>query len=166
MGDGAPSRDWRRQMAAGEVGSGAVFRFERTFSSEEIESFGRLIRDYNPVHYAPDWCAAKGLAGPVCHGMLVGSMICEPGGQLGWLADGMSFRFRRPVYPGDTITCELTLRELDERDRARAEAVFTNQHDQRVMTAELTGYLPVAAERELLATMLAKGDPTNPLSGE
>lgn len=143
-----------------------MFRCERTFSRDEIEAFGYLIRDYNPVHHDPDWCAAKGLSGPVCHGMLVGSMICEPGGQLGWLADGMLFRFRRPVYPGDTITCELTLRELDERGRDRAEAVFTNQDGQRVLTAELTGYLPVAAERELLAGMLARGDPTNPLSGE
>ena len=166
MGSDAPSRFWRSQMASGEVGPGSVFRFERAFEQDEIEAFGRLIRDYNPVHHDEGWCAAKGLAGPICHGMLVGSMICEPGGQLGWLADGMAFRFRRPVYPGDRITCLMTVVDVDGRGKARAEAVFTNQDDQRVLTAELSGYLPDASEQALLAGMLAAGDPTNPLSGD
>lgn len=151
MGSEAVGQDWRRQMAAGEVSVGQVFRLQRTFSTQEIEAFGALTRDFNPVHSDQTWCAAKGLDGPVCHGMLVGSMICEPGGQLGWLADGMAFRFRRPVYPGDTITCELQLVELGERGRARAEAAFSNQNGELVLTAELTGFLPQGPERELLA---------------
>lgn len=28
----------------------------------------------------------------ICHGLLVGGMICEFGGQVGWLASGMDFK--------------------------------------------------------------------------
>jgi 3-hydroxybutyryl-CoA dehydratase len=155
----------RRQAAEGRLARGTTVRVTRTFTAEDVERFGRLTRDYNPVHYEPRWCAAKGYSGLICHGLLVGSMLCEPGGQWGWLATGMSFRFRRPVYVGDTVTCELRILELDERQRARAECVFTNQRDEVVLTGELEGFLPVADEQLLLGQMIAEGDPTNDLRG-
>jgi acyl dehydratase len=155
----------RRLSAAGELGVGSVLRVNRTFTGEDLTRFGELTRDYNPVHYEPRWCAQRGYSGLICHGLLVGSMLCEPGGQAGWLATGMSFRFRRPVYPGDTITCEMTITELEDSGRARAECVYWNQRGEEVITAELEGYLPGPAERELLAQMLEEGDPTNGLGG-
>lgn len=153
----------RRQAAEGQLAPGTTVRVTRTITAEEVERFGRLTRDYNPVHYEPRWCAAKGYSGLICHGLLVGSMLCEPGGQWGWLATGMSFRFRKPVYIGDTVTCEMRILELDERQRARAALVFTNQHDEVVLTGELEGFLPVADEQKLLGRMIAEGDPTNDL---
>jgi acyl dehydratase len=156
--------DLRRQAAEGEITRGFSVRIQRTFTEADVAGFARLTRDYNPVHSDPRWCALKGFAGPICHGMLIGGMICEPGGQWGWLADGMSFRFLKPVYPGDTVTCDMTIRDLDARGHARAECVFTNQRGETVLTGELTGYLPDPEARALLATMLAEGDPGNPLS--
>jgi acyl dehydratase len=138
-------------------------RVTRTFTADDIPAFGRITRDYNPVHYEPRWTEAKGFSGLICHGLLVGSMICEPGGQLGWLATGMSFSFRRPVYVGDTITCEMTIIEVDSRHKARAECTFTNQRGEVVLTGELTGFLPASEEQELLGQMMAEGDPTNEL---
>ena len=157
-------RDWRREVADGRLGPGTTIRFTRTFTAKDVEAFGHLTRDYNPVHYETRFTDLKGFTGLICHGLLVGSMICEPGGQWAWLAAGMSFQFLKPVYIGDTVTCETTLREVDEHGRARAEAIFTNQRAEVVMRAELTGFLPSLEERSLLSTMLAEGDPTNPLS--
>jgi acyl dehydratase len=153
----------RRMAAGGELAPGTTVTLTRTFTAADVEAFGRLTRDYNPVHYEPAWVQHKGLDGLVCHGLLVGSMLCEPGGQWGWLAGGMSFRFRRPVYIGDTVTLELTITELDERLRARGECVFRNQRGEVVLTGELTGYLPDRAEQALLGRMLDAGDPTNGL---
>ncbi|MFC1705527.1 MaoC family dehydratase [Planctomycetota bacterium] len=154
---------FRKQAAEGLLQVGTRVRVTRTFREEDLRAFGRLTRDYNPVHTEPRWCKAKGYGGPICHGLLVGSMFCDPGGQWGWLATDMSFRFRRPVYIGDTVTCELTITELDERQKARGECSFTNQRGEVVMTATLAGYLPNSAERELLGRMVAEGDPTNAL---
>ena len=131
-----------------------------------MRAFAGLSRDYNPVHLEPRWADAKGFAGTVCHGLLVGSLLTEIGGQIGWLASAMAFRFRQPVYPGDTVTCRLTITELSPQNRARAEAVFVNQQGETVLEGTLDGIVPGEAERELLGRMLAEGDPTNPLAAE
>ncbi len=156
----------RRLAAEGRIGVGTTIRIRRTFSGEEVQAFGDLTRDYNPVHYEPRWAAQKGFVGPICHGLLVGGMICEAGGQWGWLASGMSFRFRAPVYPGDTVSCEMTVVAVDERQRARAEFVLTNQRGDVVVTGELWGHLPSSQDQDLLRTMLSEGDPTNLLRDE
>jgi acyl dehydratase len=91
----------------------------------------------------------------------VASLLTEIGGQLGWLASGMQFRFKKPVYFGDTITCCLTITELDDRNRAIAEAVFKNQQEEIVIEADLTGILPGVPEKRVMEVMVAEGDPTN-----
>ncbi|MBI5490214.1 MAG: MaoC family dehydratase [Deltaproteobacteria bacterium] len=159
----AGTRGWRRDAAEGRLTAGSTVIFRRAFTERDVEEFGRLTRDYNPVHFEPSFAALKGFPAVVIHGLLTGAMVCEAGGQWAWLADGMSFRFLRPVVIGDTIECRMTIRELGERGRARAEAEMTNQRGETVLRAELTGYLPAGKERTLLAEMLAAGDPTNPL---
>ena len=154
-----------RNRAIQGLRPGDGFAVTRTFTAEESRAFGELSRDYNPVHYEPRFTEAKGLGGLICHGLLVGSLLTEVGGQIGWLASGMEFRFRKPVYFGDTVTCRFTLGEVDEAGRARASAVFTNQRGEVVVEATLAGRLPGAPEREVLAAMVAEGDPTNGLAG-
>jgi acyl dehydratase len=146
---------WRRDAAEGRLEVGTTIRFSRTFAQGDVDRFGEITRDANPVHSDRRWCDLKGFGGPICHGLLIGSMVCEPGGQWGWLASGMSFRFARPVYIGDTVTCEMTIVELDERRYARAEATLTNHRGEVVLTAELKGYLPGAPERAVLADLVA-----------
>ena len=134
-----------------------------TFTREETNDFGNLTRDYNPVHYHSRWAASKGFDGLICHGLLVGSMICQVGGQVGWLATGMSFKFVRPVYVGATITCTLTIQHIEEDGRAAADASFADENGQLVCLAKLTGRLPEVAERQLLDDFVREGDVFNPL---
>jgi len=158
--------DWRRSAARGELKVGTTVRFSRTFTAEDVSAFGRLTRDYNPVHDEARWCELKGYRAPICHGLLVGSMLCQPGGQWGWLATSMSFRFRRPVYIGDTVSCELRIVEMGERGWARGVCTLRNQRGEPVLEAELRGYLPEAPERALLAELGGEGTeapaPTRP----
>ena len=153
MGDEPQRPDWRGQAARGELGAGTTVRFSRTFTDEDVRAFGEITRDDNPVHSDGPWCELKQFAQPVCHGLLVGSMLCEPGGQWGWLASAMSFRFLLPTYVGDTVTCALTIDAVDERGHATATAVCTNQGGETVLTAELAGYLPGPAEQRRLAEL-------------
>ncbi|MNC27798.1 hypothetical protein D3C75_759860 [compost metagenome] len=73
----------------------------------------------------------------------------------------MSFRFKRPVYAGETLTCDWIITEIDERGRAKAEVIITNPEGVIVLEAETTGVIPGEMERARLAEMLAEGDPTN-----
>ena len=145
---------------------GHSFTYSRTFNQQETELFGDMTRDYNPVHYDLRWAGTKGFSGLICHGLLVGSMICEFGGQVGWLATGMRFKYLKPVYFGDTITCAVTITRIDDSGRAEAEAFFTNEAGDQVCYAFLTGRLPLDKDRNLLRQMVDEGDPSNKLSEE
>lgn len=137
-----------------ELRLGETLILTRTFTEELTKAFGDLSRDYNPVHYDTRFASAKNFTGLICHGLLVGSLVTEVGGQIGWLATGMEFRFLRPVYFGDTITCRFTLMEVDERGLARASASLSNQQGATVIEATLAGYLPGEQERAILATLI------------
>ncbi len=153
----------RQKMVAG-LKQGDQFVFKRTFTKEETMVFGDLTKDYNPVHYDQRWTDSKGFDGLICHGLLVGSMVCEFGGQVGWLASGMTFKFIKPVYFEDTIQCSMTLTKLDPRGRAEAEAIFTNQNHEKIGHAQLFGRLPLDQDKKILEQMMKEGDPSNRLS--
>lgn len=152
-----------RRAAARGLKPGDSFSVTRTFSAQDTREFGRLTRDYNPVHYHEPFSLQRGFDGLICHGLLAGAMICQIGGQIGWLASGMDFRFLKPVYIGDTITCWVTVTQVDPNGKALANAHFHNQHGQEVLSAQLSGVLPSPAQRAELTAMMAAGDPTNPL---
>lgn len=152
-----------RQNTIAGLTPGTAFTVTRTFSESQVSQFAELTRDYNPIHFDPRFVAVKGFKQRICHGLLVGSMITEVGGQIGWLASSINFRFKRPVYIGDTITCTLTITEIDEKCRAKADAVLVNQDGDVVLTAHLTGRVPGKSEVQVLKQMVEEGDPSNGL---
>ena len=153
-----------RQQAIEGLKEGDLFTYKRSFTQEETELFGEMTRDYNPVHFDLRWIEAKGFNGLICHGLLVGSMICEFGGQVGWLATGMNFKFIKPVYFGDIITCSIMMTKIESSGRAEAEASFVNEVGDQVCIAHLTGRVPLDHERDILKQMVHEGDPTNKLA--
>ncbi|CAB1057431.1 Acyl dehydratase [Olavius sp. associated proteobacterium Delta 1] len=140
---------------------GETFVISRQFTEADMLAFASVTRDYNPIHFEKGYADVKNFNDRICHGLLVGGMLTEVGGQIGWLASEMNFRFKRPVYFGDTIECTFTISEIDERNRARAEVIYRNQDGTIVLEADLAGILPGEPEREVLETMVAQGDPTN-----
>lgn len=150
-----------RKRAIAGLKAGDSFTLVRTFAEEDTLCFGEISRDQNPVHYSDEFAQAKNLQGKICHGLLVGGMITEVGGQIGWLASGMNFRFRRPVYFGDTITCVFTITEVDERNRARAEAILSNQRGEPVIDAWLTGVLPGPREQRVMSALVSEQKTTS-----
>jgi 3-hydroxybutyryl-CoA dehydratase len=150
-----------RQKTIEGLKQGDSFTASRTFAEQDTIAFADISRDYNPVHFDHRFAKAQHFHGKICHGLLVASLVTEIGGQIGWLASGMNFRFKRPVYFGDTIECCLTITEVDGRSRAKAEAVFKNQQSEIVIEAYLTGIIPGLPERRVMEVMIAEGDPTN-----
>ena len=153
----------RRRTARGlKVGDG--FNVVRTFTEEDMLKFSEITRDYNPVHFDQRFSEVKKFKGRICHGLLVGSMLTEIGGQIGWLATVMNFRFKKPVYFGDTVECSMRIVDIDDHSRAKAQLVYRNQHGTTVLEADLEGILPGTKERQILNQMLLEGDPTNKIA--
>lgn len=140
---------------------GDTFTISRRFTEADVKTFADITRDYNAVHFDSRFAAARHFRDRICHGLLVGSLLTEVGGQIGWLASVMNFRFKQPVYFEDTITCKFTITHIDERQRARAKALYLNPDGDIVLEAELEGILPGKTERQILDAMVAEGDPTN-----
>ena len=152
-----------RQKTIEGLRAGDSFSVTRTFSHEDVVRFADISRDYNPVHFEKRWTKIKDFKDTICHGLLVAGMVTEIGGQIGWLASGMDFRFKKPVYFGDTVTCTFTITDIDGKGRARAEALFRNQKEELVLRGIITGIVPGRLEKEVLRQMVAEGDPTNKL---
>ena len=152
-----------RQKAVNGICAGDWIEITRTFTEADVAQFSEITQDYNPVHFDGRFSKAKNFSGKICHGLLIGSMITEIGGQIGWLATEMRFKFKKPVYPGDTITCRMTITHVDEKGFARAEAVLQNTEGQVVLEAVLKGFLPKEPEKEVMRQMIKEGDQTNPI---
>ncbi|MGD8992656.1 MAG: MaoC/PaaZ C-terminal domain-containing protein, partial [Desulfobacterales bacterium] len=71
---------------------GDTFRISRQFTETDMQKFADITRDYNAVHFDSRFADAKNFRGPICHGLLVGSLLTEIGGQIGWLASVMNYR--------------------------------------------------------------------------
>jgi 3-hydroxybutyryl-CoA dehydratase len=153
-----------RQRAAEGLQVGNSFRTSRTFTDDDVIRFAKISRDYNPVHFDARFAEARNFPAPICHGLLTASLVTEIGGQIGWLASAMNFRFKGPVYVGETITCSWVITAIDQNGRAKASVTITKENGATVIEAEISGIVPGVEERKIISQMLSEGDPTNGLS--
>ena len=149
---------WIRRKAVQGLQAGDCFSVSRRFTEEDVVQFAHISRDYNPVHFDQRYAEVKDFQGCICHGLLVGTLLTEIGGQIGWLATKMDFEFKKPVYPGDNIRCDFTIVEIADNLRAKAEAVFSNQDGTVVLKAHLFGFLPGHSEKTLMQDVLTQGE--------
>jgi 3-hydroxybutyryl-CoA dehydratase len=150
-----------RERAAEGLEVEDTFRTTRTFTDDDVTLFAQISRDYNPIHFDDRFAKARNFSGPICHGLLAASLVTEIGGQIGWLASVMNFRFIGPVYVGETITCNWVITAIDQKGRAKASVTITKKHGVTVIEAEISGIVPGLEERKVLSQMLSEGDPTN-----
>ncbi|NEU57014.1 MaoC/PaaZ C-terminal domain-containing protein [Halorussus sp. MSC15.2] len=111
--------------------------FERTFTPEEVRQFAELSGDRQPRHLESDEDGRL-----LVHGLLTATMPTKIGGELEVLGRSMTFEFLRPVYTGDTVTCEMTVETVEEReDRYDLTASVTceNEDGESVMTGTVEG---------------------------
>jgi len=150
-----------RMKAIEGISVGDTFTTSRTFTEQQVMDFAKITRDYNPVHFDERFAKAMKFNRKICHGLLVASMVTEIGGQLGWLATEMDFKFQKAVYFGDTIKINLTVIDIDENGLATSEVVFTNQDGATVLEAVIKGFAPGKPGKQVMRAMIAEGDPTN-----
>ena len=111
---------------------GDVISWQRTFTEEDIRLFARLSGDQGVHHLQPD---EEGRL--MAHGLLTASLPTKVGGDINLIAREMTFAFHRPVFAGDTITCEVTLTKVEPTEKyfdLVSTWVCRNQHGKEVMT--------------------------------
>src|SRR5215468_2890092 len=111
--------------------------WRRTFTEEDIELFARLSGDQGEHHLVPD---AQGRL--MAHGLLTATLPTKIGGDLNFIARELCFQFLRPVFAGDTITCDVTITEWQVEERfIRMASTYScrNQHGKEVMNGQAHG---------------------------
>ncbi|HVU12951.1 MAG TPA: MaoC family dehydratase [Phototrophicaceae bacterium] len=85
----------------------------KTITDEDVRLFAQASGDTNPVHLDDAYAAGTRFGRRIAHGMLTGSLISAilgndlPG--YGTIYLGQEFKFKAPVYIGDTITATVEL---------------------------------------------------------
>ncbi|MEH7781433.1 MaoC family dehydratase N-terminal domain-containing protein [Bacillus safensis] len=119
---------------------GDVLQFERTFTKEDVEIFTKVSKDEGDHHLNPDEVGRL-----VVQGLLTATLPTKVGGDYNVLARTMNFEFLRPVFTGDTISCEVTIEKLEKKNNGRtsifATFLCTNQNEKQVLSGNFAGII-------------------------
>ncbi|MFD3273719.1 enoyl-CoA hydratase [Paenibacillus dendritiformis] len=116
-----------------------VFTWERTFTKEDVLEFGRISGDQGRHHVEPDESGRL-----MVQGLLTASIGTKIGGDLNYIAREMVSEFIRPVFTGDTITCEITLTNLEQLEgfkKVELKSVYRNQQGKDVIRGSSRGII-------------------------
>ncbi|MFY0682272.1 MAG: MaoC family dehydratase [Thalassovita sp.] len=100
---------------------GMVRHLRKVVSDEDIEMFAKISTDHNPVHLDEDYARDTMFQGRIAHGMLTAGLVSAViGEQLpghGTIYLGQSLKFLAPVRPGDTVTAEVEVVDIEHSKR-------------------------------------------------
>ncbi|MCG1022466.1 MaoC family dehydratase N-terminal domain-containing protein [Sutcliffiella horikoshii] len=122
-----------------KVQTGEVLTYSRTFTVEETLQFGEVSGDQGRHHVEKD---EQGRL--MVHGLLTASIGTKIGGDLNYIAREMNMEFLRPVFTGDTITCEATLNNVQQQEgykQVNVTSIYTNQKGKQVLLGNSKGII-------------------------
>lgn len=93
----------------------------KTITERDIQLFGEVSGDTNPVHFDEEFARTTMFKGRIAHGMLSASYISTVLGMQipgpGTIFMSLTTRFKAPVRIGDTVVTTCTVREVGEKRR-------------------------------------------------
>ena len=124
-----------------DIKIGQHAEYLRTVTSEDIEMFGQVSGDYNPLHFNEDWAKTTMFKGRIAHGMLTATYVSTVIGMKlpgpGTIYISQSMKFRRPVRIGDEITARVEVtHKNDEKEFLTLKTVCINQEGKVVLDGE------------------------------
>ena len=113
----------------------------QTISDEMVRSFADLTGDTNPVHLDDTYAAGTRFGRRIAHGMIAVGLISAtlandlPGPGTVYLSQ--TLQFKRPVYPGETITVTVEVRNVrPDKPIVTLVTTCTNQDNKVVLEGE------------------------------
>jgi 3-hydroxybutyryl-CoA dehydratase len=95
--------------------------FTKTVAERDIQLFGEVSGDVNPVHFDEEYAKTTMFKGRIAHGMLSASYISTVLGMKmpgpGTIFMSLTTRFKAPVRIGDTVVTTCTVREVNAEKR-------------------------------------------------
>jgi 3-hydroxybutyryl-CoA dehydratase len=95
-----------------DVEIGRRHRIERTMTAADVDAFGHLSGDLNPLHMDEEFASRTPFKRRVVHGLLTGALVSTTHTKLtgpGFAYVGQELKFLGPVFIGDTLSVEVTV---------------------------------------------------------
>ena len=100
-----------------DLAIGMIRGLTKTITDHDISLFAEVSNDRNPVHLDDSYAQDTIFGGRIAHGMLTAGLISAViGEQLpghGTVYLGQTLKFLAPVRPGDRVTAEVEVTEID-----------------------------------------------------
>ncbi|MFW9786139.1 MAG: MaoC family dehydratase [Candidatus Thorarchaeota archaeon] len=124
-----------------DIKMGQSAEVKHKVTEEDIQVFGNLSGDYNPLHFDEAWAKTTMFGGRIAHGILTASFVSTAIGMHlpgpGTIYMSQSMRFLGPVKIGDTITARVEVVGLnDEKERVTLSTTCTNQEGKIILDGE------------------------------
>ena len=125
------------KFAFEELTVGFEVEREVNISRETITNFAEMTEDFHPLHTDVVYAKANGFDDIIAHGLLISSFSSTiigmqlPGENA--LVLSQSFKYGKPVYPGDTLTYKGVVKEMDDRfNTIDVKIIVKNQKGQKI----------------------------------
>ncbi|XMB86194.1 MaoC family dehydratase [Mycoplasmatota bacterium WC44] len=124
-----------------ELNIGDYETFTKKITEKEVELFGEVSGDMNPVHFDSEYASTTIFKKRIAHGMLCASLFSTiigtklPG--YGTIYLSQDVKWLAPVYLGDELVAKVTVVEKnEEKNRVVLETTTTNQEGKVVITGK------------------------------
>ena len=126
-----------------DVSVGQKATREMTVTEEMVAAYAELTGDRNPLHFDAEFAAGTRFKGLIAQGGITTGLLHAlvamdmPGAGSVFL--NQSWNFPKPVYIGDTIRAEATVKTVHERRGiVKLDIVIENQDGDAVLSGEAT----------------------------
>lgn len=126
-----------------KIKPGDTASVSKTITDDDIHKFADVSGDHNPLHLDDEFARTTRFGRRIAHGMLSASLISSvianqlPG--QGSIYLGQTLQFVAPVFPGDTVTAQVTVVSIRaDKPIVKLETICTNQRDDVVIKGEAT----------------------------
>ena len=118
MLDSGPFGEIRRgTVCIEDIAVGMSRGLRKVITDADLEMFGQVSGDRNPVHFDDDYARDTIFGGRIAHGMLTASLISAVIGEQmpghGTIYLKQSLAFLAPVKPGDVVDAKVTVADID-----------------------------------------------------
>jgi 3-hydroxybutyryl-CoA dehydratase len=103
---------WQSLSAFEEMEIGRKYSVVRAFSGAEVDAFGQLCGDLNPLHMDQEFASHSPFGQRVVHGLLTAAVISMAHTELtgpGFAYVGQELRFLEPLFIGEKATFDVTI---------------------------------------------------------
>ena len=120
-----------------DVKIGRNHTLSRTMTAADVDAFGHLSGDLNPLHMDDDFARRSPFKQRVVHGLLTGALVSTTHTQLtgpGFAYVGQELKFLGPVFIGDQLIVKVTV--VGRKDAKRIlilDTLVTKQNGDQVL---------------------------------